>query len=74
MIQATFDIPMPNSCKECPFLVHCDECESWENYCPLIREHVGYDDPRYVIKGSPITPSTKRKNKCPLREVKENKT
>ena len=67
MIQATFDIPMPNSCKECPFLVHCDECESWENMCPFILDdkRIGYD------YDEPLTPTDHRRPECPLREVKE---
>ena len=62
MIQVLFDISMPKSCAECPFIVHCDECESWENYCPLLREHVGYD------YNEPYTPKDHRQENCPLNQ------
>lgn len=65
MIQATFDIPMPKSCKECPFLVHCDACESWENKCTLLlgdcRNGYDYDEP--------LTPADHRNPECPLVEL-----
>lgn len=65
MIQILFDICMPKSCSECQFIVHCDECESWENYCPLLHERVGYD------YNEPYTPKDHRRENCPLKEVEE---
>ena len=69
MIRIDLDIEMPESCSVCPFLVYCDDCEGHENYCPIIRDHVGYNVDSDVIDGRPITPSRKRKRDCPMIDI-----
>ena len=70
MIYAEYDMPMPKSCEACPFLVHCDACESWENYCALTFKKNGYDKGSYV-KEEDRTPYNSRRDDCPLKEVEE---
>lgn len=62
------DGELPKSCASCEFLVHCDECEGHENYCPIIREQVGYDISDSLIDGAPVTFVTKRHRHCTLKQ------
>ena len=57
------DEELPKSCASCQFLVHCDQCEGTENYCPLVGD-VGYDKSYDPV--DPVTPTEKRDEKCPL--------
>lgn len=59
------DGELPKSCASCQFLVHCDECEGHENYCPFIGS-VGYDISDTLIDGTPVTPVTHRHRHCPV--------
>lgn len=59
------DEDLPESCASCQFLVHCDQCEGSENYCPFVGA-VGYDPSDNLIDGAPITPSSERHEECPL--------
>lgn len=59
------DEELPKSCASCQFLVHCDQCEGTENYCPFVGA-VGYDPSDTLISGAPITPSRERHEECPL--------
>lgn len=62
------DEELPQSCASCQFLVHCDECEGAENYCPFVG-HVGYDISDNLINGAPVTPSWERHEECPLMQI-----
>lgn len=59
------DGELPKSCASCQFLVHCDQCEGTENYCPFVG-CVGYDPSDTLINSAPITPTGKRHEECPL--------
>lgn len=68
MIVIRIDEPMPKSCEACQFLVHCDDCESWENFCPLIHKRAGYDRVQNH-QAFPVVLSDRRRDDCPLQEV-----
>lgn len=57
------DEELPKSCASCQFLVHCDQCEGTENYCPFVGS-VGYDKSYDPV--DPVTPTEKRDEECPL--------
>ncbi len=59
------DEELPKSCASCQFLVHCDQCEGSENYCPFVGS-VGYDISDNLIDGTPVTPATHRHRHCPV--------
>ena len=62
-----FDGELPESCASCQFLVHCCECEGYENYCPFIGD-VGYDLSDDLKDGAPVTPTWERHEECPLEQ------
>ena len=61
------DGELPESCASCQFLVHCCECEGYENYCPFIGV-VGYDLSDNLKDGAPVTPTWERHEECPLEQ------
>ena len=66
MIHVSFDTDMPTSCATCPFLIHCDECESWENFCALLHKGNGYDYRSFEARE--LTPTDRRREDCPLKD------
>lgn len=66
MIHISFDIDMPASCEKCPFLIHCDECEGWENFCALLHKKNGYDYRSFA--DYELTPTDRRREDCPLKD------
>ena len=61
------DEELPKSCASCQFLVHCDQCEGTENYCPFVG-CVGHDPSDTLMDGAPITPARERHEECPLEQ------
>ena len=67
------DFPMPQNCYECPLMMRCDECEGYNNRCPLDDQI----DCGYVVRrGNVVTVDRSnmtlwdRPERCPLKEVK----
>lgn len=68
------DMPMPQNCYECPIMMHCDECEGYNNRCPLDDDiDCGYVVRRgtVVIKDRSNLTLWSRPERCALREVTE---
>lgn len=66
------DLPMPDSCYECPIMMRCDDCEGYNNGCPLD----GNIDCGYVVRRGEVVTKDRsndtlwfRHPKCPLEEV-----
>ena len=66
------DLPMPENCYECPIMMHCDDCEGYNNRCPLD----GNIDCGYVVRRGEVVWEDRsggtlwiRHPDCPLKDV-----
>lgn len=69
------DMPMPENCYECPLMMHCDDCEGYNNRCAL-NENIdcGYivykDFQTKALAGDHSNGAyTSRHKECPLFET-----